>query len=73
MSATFVASNMDHVCRKAYEDFCLEVTQKKGLNDHWEKICRQKLHKIVLGKFGEIRAKILPTKKKFTCSYANAT
>jgi len=38
---------------------------------HWKrskwalcgKICRQKLHTIVLGKFGEIRAKILPTPK----------
>ena len=64
MPATFLASKMDHVCRKTYEDSFLEVTPKKGLNDHCVrkfvgKSCTQSFWES-LGKFGN---KFFPPQK----------
>ena len=57
------------ICIKIHEDlFFRAYTKKKSSWSLWEKICRQKLHKNISGKFGEIRAKSFAP-QKFACSY----
>jgi len=54
------------VCTKTHEgSFFWRANQKSHSWSVWEKICRQRSHKNVSGKFGEIRAKIHHTPTNF--------